>query len=207
MKRVLLFLLLFVLLVVIAAGSLGVDLGSAPWADVSAEELQSIYHRFEHARHARALAREDLGCTACHVVGGVIPPKASYEKADKAYLTPPEGACHYCHNPPGGGRSHGPRNCYLCHDAEMRPASHGAAWLSEHGVEARLEGDACYDCHRRSFCVDCHARKDTSRYRVHNRNWLSIHGIAAETDPAGCGTCHLQAECLACHSRSKDPAR
>jgi len=48
--------------------------------------------------------------------------------------------------------------------------------------------------------VECHEKKEATRFRVHDRSWLSIHSVAARTDPTTCGTCHLQADCVACHA-------
>lgn len=172
---------------------------ASPGGAFSSEETARILARFNHERHARPLDRADLGCPACHNVGGQAE-GATADQLSAAFLTPPAASCHWCHNPADGRKPRGPRTCDTCHEGGMRPASHGAAFATDHGDEARMERRTCYDCHARSTCVDCHSRKDTTTYRVHDRTWLAVHGVAVQADPASCGACHAQASCLACHT-------
>ena len=74
------------------------------------------------------------------------------------------------------------------------------SWATWHGREALADGQSCHMCHQRSFCVDCHDRRDDTRFKVHDAGWLSLHGVAVRADPGGCDGCHVQAECTSCHS-------
>lgn len=167
---------------------------------VNTAERARILSRFEHGEHRRALEREGLGCVSCHQVGARAESPLPADEVDQVLMIPPAGACHFCHVPASGERGRGPRTCTTCHDGGIMPEDHRLGWATDHGAEARLQGRACYDCHRRSTCVNCHERKDPARYRVHDRAWLSVHGIAVQADPSACGTCHLQADCVSCHA-------
>ncbi len=174
---------------------------------ITPEERVRILDRFDHREHGDALDDAGLSCPACHQVGGAAGGTLAPEARDEAFLSPPPTACHACHVPADGKRGHAPGACGTCHATDIRPADHHDRWAAEHGSEARLQGRACETCHGRSECVDCHERRDTTRYRVHDRNWLSVHGIAVQADPAACGTCHLRSECTSCHAtgRGKRP--
>jgi hypothetical protein len=169
-------------------------------SSVLPEERTRILQRFDHRVHREALRRADLSCAACHQVGGTAGGKVTPETQDQALLAPPPGACHTCHVASGTGHASGPGTCATCHTSDVRPQDHQGTWASEHAAEARLQGRVCFQCHARSECVDCHERKDTTRYRVHDRSWLSVHGIAVQADPAACSTCHLKSECVSCHA-------
>jgi len=188
------------LLVAVAAGLVLASARADDPSGVLSDEARSIFARFDHRMHDRPLRREGLGCTACHQVGGTGDARLSADKLDAAYLPPPEGACHYCHNPPENERDIGPGRCTLCHDEVEPPRSHGAGWLQLHGEETLVGALQCEDCHRQAFCIDCHNRKQPIFFQVHERSWTTVHGIAARTDPTLCGTCHLQADCVRCHA-------
>ena len=162
--------------------------------------LSDLFDKFDHQRHTKALKREGLACPACHQVGGHVDGQLTDEALDQVFLTPPPGACHYCHNPPADLRPSGPSRCETCHETVEPPTGHGAGWIELHGADARLGAQTCRDCHRSEYCVECHQRKESVTFQVHDRAWLSVHGIAARTEPASCGSCHLQADCVACHS-------
>lgn len=173
--------------------------GAREGARVSDTERARILSRFDHARHSRAVEKAGLGCLGCHQVGGRSEAALTPE-ADRALLAAPRGACHACHDGGADRKVRGPVSCAACHGSAMRPADHGADYKVDHGEDARLSPRGCVDCHARTWCTDCHDRKDTTRYRVHDRTWLSVHGVDALTDPASCTACHLQADCVACHS-------
>jgi hypothetical protein len=168
--------------------------------DVHDPQLADIFERFNHKRHEGVLEDRGVNCSACHQVGARGDPRVATSVLESWLLPPPPGACHYCHNPPDGEQPTGTGACILCHETIQPPESHGAGWVDLHGAEARLQTWSCNNCHRRSFCIDCHERKEAARYREHDRAWLSVHGIAARTDPTECDTCHLQSDCVSCHS-------
>lgn len=183
---------------------LGTDLAPAPSAGVRPEDVPTILARFSHDRHQRVLRKEGLGCPACHQVGGMAAPGTPPDRQALLFLEAPPRACHYCHNPSGDRKARGPRTCATCHDQALKPVSHGAGFLLDHGADARLEGRACYSCHRRQVCVDCHERSDPTRYRAHERTWIAVHGLAVQADPTSCSGCHVQSSCVQCHSSTGD---
>ena len=143
--------------------------------------------RFDHAGHERPLAREGLGCVACHPVGQGDEP-----------LAVPARACHYCHTDAESKQRRAPSRCETCHDDVLPPPDHIVGWLDDHGAVARTKG--CSDCHGAGFCIDCHERRDSAQRRVHDRGWLGVHGIAVMADPAACGSCHGHDYCSSCHA-------
>ena len=75
-------------------------------------------------------------------------------------------------------------------------------------LEADLAGQvrehlaACQNCHRDSFCVNCHQNRDSILTVVHDRNYLSYHSIDARANPIECGNCHREDFCSQCHARA-----
>ena len=142
--------------------------------------------QFSHSRHTAEVA-----CASCHAT-------------DTPTAAPEGGApCHDCHPTTGWG-PHWPGQrrgrCERCHATIPQPEDHGASWRARHGQEARFQTQTCSNCHAQRFCVDCHERKESIRFKVHDRTWLTVHGIEARTTPAQCSTCHLQADCVSCHA-------
>lgn len=170
-----------------------------PAPAVSEADRQEIFDRFSHRRHEDILEQRGVACIACHQVGTTGDSRVSIAALEPIARPPPGKACHFCHNPESGEPT-GTARCILCHDRVEPPESHGAGWIGLHGTEARLQTWSCDSCHRKSFCVDCHERKEDATFQVHDRAWLSVHGIAARTDPAACGICHLQVDCVTCHT-------
>jgi hypothetical protein len=186
-------------LTVISALATAADPGTL---ELDTAEVDAIFVRFDHAKHAKAFGKASLPCSGCHQVGATGDARLSDEALDRVLLRPPESSCHFCHNPPNGGVPFkgAPTRCDTCHDTVPAPPSHGAGWISAHGVEARLSPASCESCHRRDACIDCHERQTPVDFKVHDRSWLSVHGIAARTNPSECATCHLQADCVECHA-------
>jgi hypothetical protein len=158
---------------------------------------------FDHDAHKAANDKAGLSCMSCHSLG----PGGTGPTGMKATLIVERGAlCHGCHAKgaelpiEAAAVVKGPRACDTCHAIAPQPSSHGAGWREGHGADARLSASACRECHARRDCVDCHERKESARFRVHDRSWEWVHGIAARTDPASCDGCHLQADCVACHA-------
>ncbi len=163
---------------------------------VTADELPEGMHvdlaeRFNHGHHRRALDRAELTCQGCHQVG------LEGEELPEV----PKMACHGCHVQPDPGAtrwSRAPTTCGSCHEEIQRPESHSAAWLSWHGTERDA---SCSDCHSRSFCVECHERREEPDLMVHPRTWLTTHGVEAGAGMA-CDSCHARSECLSCHEET-----
>ncbi len=184
----------------------GRALGQQPATDPSEDPAPSthdraarIFDKFNHKRHEGILGERGIGCPSCHQVGSKGDARISSDTLSSWLSPPPPKACHFCHNPSDGSEPVGAGRCVMCHETIEPPTSHGAGWVQVHGTEARLETWSCDNCHRRSFCVDCHERKEAARYKVHDRAWLTVHGVAVQADPAACSTCHLQADCQSCH--------
>lgn len=138
--------------------------------------------RFDHAPHA------ETACAACHGT-------QSRGGAPREPRLPAMGECLACHD---GSTASGA--CAACHDvlrADVRPATHGAAWPKVHGSASRGAETSCSWCHTETGCQDCHK---TRRPASHNLAWKnSGHGIAADFDRGACQTCHQAAECSRCH--------
>lgn len=178
-------------------------LSAVAWADEKGE-TEKIFERFVHSDHTAAFERAGLTCVTCHQVGQQ---GAGWSKDQLAtWLVPPRNTCHECHAPGEGDLGKGipfrgaDRNCGTCHDTDEKPATHDVSWLGWHGRDAQADAQSCQMCHSRSFCVDCHDRRDDTRFAVHDAGWLTLHGVAVRANPGGCDGCHVQAECTSCHA-------
>jgi hypothetical protein len=164
---------------------------------------------FDHDLHAAANEQAGMSCMSCHSLG---PGGSGPTGMAATLLVEREALCHGCHvkgaSLPVEGASvvKGPRAGQGCHATMPVPASHGAGWKVGHGADARIDPRSCRGCHQRRACVDCHERKETARFGVHDRGWEQLHGIAVRTDPAACDGCHLQADCVACHATDRGRA-
>ena len=89
-----------------------------------------------------------------------------------------------------------------------RPESHKANWLQYHGASADLyfneaggRGKACYVCHEKSDCIDCH---NTMMPRDHSNTWRTLsHGFQAAGNRERCSMCHRQDYCVRCHNETE----
>jgi hypothetical protein len=88
-----------------------------------------------------------------------------------------------------------------------RPQSHAGNWLQYHGASADLyvneaggRGKACYTCHEKNDCIDCH---NTTMPRDHTNTWRTLsHGFQAEGNRDRCLMCHRQDYCVRCHNET-----
>ncbi len=161
--------------------------------------------RFPHAVH---VTEQSIPCERCH--GDV----GAQDLATRANL-PRMQTCFECHN--GNQAS---QRCTVCHIAErgglmattlpegtltpprwMRGATHDADWSFRHRVVAGNDSEFCGNCHRESFCTDCHDGRVRPR-TVHPNDWLTTHPVSARRDDPRCSSCHReQTFCLGCHRR------
>lgn len=85
-------------------------------------------------------------------------------------------------------------------------------WLSEHGKQAGRPSANCNDCHKSSWCADCHNIKQdlppsvrnpekVEREYVHRADYRSRHSFEAQTDQSWCIRCHTVKSCQDCHKR------
>ena len=89
-----------------------------------------------------------------------------------------------------------------------RPQSHAGNWLQYHGASADLyvneaggSGKACYTCHEKGDCIDCH---NTMMPRDHSNTWRTLsHGFQAEGNRERCSMCHRQDYCVRCHNETE----
>ena len=146
---------------------------------------------FPHETHAAKLA-----CAACH--GGT---QSDATPAPGPVLRPEQCfACHAARKVPVAETA-----CARCHGVDertVRPASHGAAWLMQHGPTSRFadvapHGQSCAACHRDNSCTTCHK---TQRPPGHTELFATrTHGVEADWDRDRCKTCHETSTCVRCH--------
>lgn len=105
-------------------------------------------------------------------------------------------------------------NCGECHSDQLKSMDHQAPdFYKKHGRFAGANQNTCGACHTRSFCSDCHTRKDElkpslkhsgspERIFPHRADYLTQHKIDGRINPASCAKCHGRqnnARCSACH--------
>jgi hypothetical protein len=84
-----------------------------------------------------------------------------------------------------------------------KPATHDAAWASEHGTFARGDAASCYRCHEQSYCDACHA-SDNPLEAYHKTNYVYTHYLDKFIDERECSSCHdYQDFCVTCHEASR----
>ncbi len=100
--------------------------------------------------------------------------------------------CPMCHNQQGA-----PNECDFCHPAPPANA-HRPNFLKEHGLEARLNLEACLRCHhdKKQFCDACHAIPPADHF---SGTWRYTHNTRAIKNPDSCQACHSRAYCAQCH--------
>jgi len=125
------------------------------------------------------------------------------EKGKKVKLRPPK-ECKTCHINTGDGRL---KQNY--HTGKLKPAgwvygdAHDENWLKNHRTVAQQNDEHCNNCHKPTWCVDCHngLRKPL---KVHPNNWILAHPISARKNNPDCQSCHrTQTFCLDCHNSLK----
>ncbi|RJQ53354.1 MAG: cytochrome C [Nitrospiraceae bacterium] len=103
--------------------------------------------------------------------------------------------------------------CSQCHTDEYAAMEHTADFSATHRIFAAQRQQACYLCHRESFCSDCHANKEEikpsdkykdapERFLPHRGDYLNQHMIDGRINPALCFKCHGRKNnerCRACH--------
>ncbi len=161
--------------------------------------------KFSHKAHVS----RNIACKTCH--GDMT----KVDLATRKHL-PKMALCLTCHN---GKKA--PNRCTTCHLAAaggfmqtkfnngtlqpsggLRGAGHDATFGVSHRAAAQNGSKFCQNCHRKSFCVDCHngVRKPI---RFHGNDYVSLHVIDAKRNNPNCSSCHrVQSFCVGCHSRS-----
>ena len=174
-----------------------------PAHDASTVEAR---HKFDHARHSRIFAQQQVVCGSCHRFDAQIDTGAAplANAASTAALYPGSSACHYCHGPSDTRISAAPSACTTCHTnlEPLLPENHQIGWQRAHGSIASADPVACQNCHRDAFCVNCHQNRDSALTFEHDRNYLSFHSVDARANPIQCGNCHRQDFCINCHAKA-----
>ena len=103
--------------------------------------------------------------------------------------------------------------CNDCHKAEGIAPNHDGNWTRNHRTLAMHASKNCAQCHKQSFCLDCHqgggidANLSADNFRrdyipkSHRSDFVTIHPIKAQDNPQTCYRCHDQKYCNACHAR------
>ena len=153
------------------------------WDRVEYEKVR-FYHQKHFARGVK--------CFFCHESfphrrGYIVKPKM------KQCFT-----CHSTEHGPGGDQL-APGNCLTCHRVkfkQLRPDFHTTAFMGGgHKTLAKKERSLCGECHRQSFCDNCHQLSKDSI--PHPLGWRTKHGTVAVAKSAGatkdtfaCFNCH-----------------
>lgn len=148
-----------------------------------------------HAAHYE----KDVECKACH---GDIANDDNKLLPRHKYMLSAE-ACMDCH-----AKRELSADCSTCHKSygqTLKPDSHKADWLVQHGVESLLtgkneHGKSCSTCHTENDCMECHT---TQSPRDHTNFWRQQgHGIEAGMNRERCLACHQQDSCVRCHDET-----
>ncbi|MCY3001581.1 MAG: cytochrome c3 family protein [Planctomycetota bacterium] len=148
--------------------------------------------KFPHERHTEA----GLDCSACHAGFEANADVTSVPRASMA-------SCTDCHV-----ERKVANECSTCHTTlreDVKPATHSAVWMRQHGSTVRggseATADSCSICHQESSCTTCHL---ATQPQNHTDYWrLRGHGISASLDRASCATCHRDDSCVRCHQESR----
>ena len=156
--------------------------------------------RFTHDIH------ETQTCEACHPKDGKgsldsISMKTCYgcHQKKQQRLT----RCRTCHPvTPDGRMKTRFDDVVLTPPVWLKGPSHGIEWAGTHAVMAGADSRFCANCHRETYCSDCHSGRIRPK-KVHPGDWLNIHGKNSTMDNPRCMGCHrAQSFCLSCHRRS-----
>ncbi len=84
----------------------------------------------------------------------------------------------------------------------IKGPTHKAGWAGSHAKIAGADSSYCANCHRETFCSDCHTGKRRPR-KIHPSDWISIHGNRTGMNNPNCTGCHrTQTFCIDCHRRT-----
>ncbi|MGK5088811.1 cytochrome c3 family protein [Bdellovibrionota bacterium FG-2] len=178
-----------------------------------AEERVDVTARFDHDAHLdRVIKARGLSCDHCHNFKVDLKAKTAVllsGMANSALNRPLKAICHECHQSAEAKNKAAPQECYNCHRSEgnlqdIKPRNHlNIGWAQSHATNARIDGDACMNCHTTSQCVKCHQRRNDVEFKNHSRNFRFYHSVVARAQPQKCDTCHSRVFCTDCHSGKK----
>lgn len=116
----------------------------------------------DSAGHAKLKTDEPEYCRICHVEstfcvdchGLAMPHPDGFEKGHGDLGTSKPAVCANCHAKGGASTSGSTQFCNSCHHPE---GDAGRPWIPQHFEVVRKSGaQACFDCHKSTFCADCH---------------------------------------------------
>jgi hypothetical protein len=83
-----------------------------------------------------------------------------------------------------------------------KPATHTAAWIANHGPDARRGWERCMICHKERDCADCH--KGFGKLKSpHPEDFDVTHSYIAASSLRSCKGCHKLERCGECHVKEK----
>ena len=81
--------------------------------------------------------------------------------------------------------------------------AHDENWLKNHKTVAGQDDEHCNNCHKPTWCVDCH-NGVKKPLKIHPNNWILAHTVSARKNTPDCQSCHrTQTFCLDCHNGLK----
>ncbi len=144
--------------------------------------------KFKHATHPK------LGCQNCHGVPG--------EDGDMAVQAANGDTCLACHG--NGAENHfevGVNPCETCHYPAAAAPGHTPDFKTNHGTAASAQQPTCSQCHKETFCVDCHDGPVNPEMQYHPANFVTRHAAESWAAPVECAECHSrEVFCRDCHS-------
>jgi hypothetical protein len=155
---------------------------------------------FPHNAHMDVMSQSKDVCMACHPFSANdITDLELLEKVQTIYNEPLEAICHSCHMQTRTA----PLACEVCHTdpQTIRPPDHRGDYTWFHTEAARVDEEACRQCHiDLNFCTDCHFRRNPSQRMLHPLGYRDRHGVEARMNPSACAGCHQLGYCRDCHA-------
>lgn len=117
--------------------------------------------------HAKLKKDEPDYCKMCHVEskfcvdchGIVMPHPADFQKNHGEVGKKSPAVCANCHAKGGANMQGGLEFCNSCHHKQGDPTK---PWIPQHfKVVAKTGAQPCFDCHKSTFCAECHVRSAT----------------------------------------------
>lgn len=182
-------------------------------ADNSVQGSSIILKKFDHDRHnLKVFKKGTFLCSKCHYFTVDAKTLEVFPEERLSALTfklQAQQMCHQCHKTESIEFKSTPKECVNCHDSRdkvaiVMPLNHKSnSWKSSHTMEAKIEGNKCFNCHYEANCVKCHSHRNDVKQANHPRNFRFFHSVDARLQPHRCDTCHTKSYCTQCHLRGK----
>lgn len=168
---------------------------------------------FDHDMHLQKVFKSNkIDCAHCHnfsidTKGKQI--NLTEEASESILKISLKQICHECHRSDMPRYKEAPKACFTCHKSmenikKIKPSNHeNISWRSSHSIEARVEGEACMNCHMTSTCSKCHLQRNDIEMKNHPKNFRFFHSIQARGQPQRCDACHTKTFCTNCHLGKK----